>query len=96
MDYDTWLEAPYQDRYNDNGDIGEFEFNAPLRKGTVKVKAHTCMEYDFDETTGKKMSCLSVALDSVTWSFNDEHDVDLTDQEEDELKALGHKDIGIY
>lgn len=82
-DHDYWLAVgPYG---NEDEAVGEFEFNTRLRGGTVKVTFESTREQEYDED-GPCGSYLDIDIKLVTWSFNSEHEVDLTDDEEEELK----------
>jgi len=91
MDHQTWLEEPYQQE--DDG-TGEFEFTTKLRGGTVKVKFTSSIETE--QYYDGKYSFLVINLDSVTWTFHEDAEVDLTKGEEKLLKDLAEKEIENY
>lgn len=84
--YDRWMERQLDDYLasTEPDGSGEVEFTTKLRGGTVKVQAEAEREYWEDEDG--KGSSLSIDLKCVNWTFHPDAEVDLTDDEEDQLK----------
>ena len=82
MDYDSWLMSGYEDSLGEPG-IGEQEFTMKLRGGTVNVNATTSIEKDGDEDG--EYNYMAVKINSVTWTFHPDADVDMTSEEEKEV-----------
>ncbi len=82
MDYDTWLQEPYQ---QDDSPAGEHEFITKLRGGTVKVYGTVEGETEVDEDG--KYTCWTHTIDSCHWTFSEEAEVDLTEEEKEELEG---------
>lgn len=84
-DYDTWLMRGSGVDDVDDG-TGEFELNLKLRGGTVKVQFTSSIEIEQDYDG--KSSYRVIELNSVTWAFHEDADVDYTDAEENLLKDM--------
>ena len=91
--YDRWMEGELN-RYLDeqsNPNGHEFSFHTRLRGGTVKVVVVIeCQDGSDEDGPG---SCLVPVIQSVCWSFDEDFDVDLTDDEEADIQVAAYEQM---
>ena len=91
MDYDNWLQAPYQ---VESDGTGEFEFNMRFRGGTIHVTGE--IKSDVDQDEDGQTSYLYFEIETCTWSFCEDAEVDYDKDEEKIICAEALEQAEVY
>lgn len=85
MSIESWMDKRLNDYLDQQDDpAGRFSFRYKLRGGWINVKASAEWEDDSDED-GRSVY-LNAKIIYCHWCFNEDHEVDLTRSETDEIK----------